>query len=54
MQREEPATGAEREESVRALQELKGRVPLMSKDDVQSAIDRLIQRVRSGKCFSAV
>ena len=47
VEREEPATGAEREESVRALQELKGRVPLMSKDDVQSAIDRLIQRVRS-------
>jgi hypothetical protein len=47
VQREEPATEAERGESVRALEELKGRVPLMSKDNVQSAIDRLIQRVRS-------
>ena len=47
VKREEPATEAEREESVQALEELKGRVPLMSQDDVQSAIDRLIQRVRS-------
>lgn len=47
MKQEEPATDAEREESVQALEELKGRVPLMSQDDVQSAIDRLIQRVRS-------
>jgi hypothetical protein len=47
VKREEPATEAEREESVQALEQLKGRVPLMSKDDVQSAIDRLIQQVRS-------
>ena len=30
MVREEPATDAERQESVRALEQLKGRVPLMS------------------------
>ena len=43
--REEPATDAERQESVRALEQLKGRVPLMSQSNIQSAIDRLIQRV---------
>lgn len=37
-------TDEERQESVRALEALKGRVPLMSQDDLQSAINRLISR----------
>lgn len=53
--KEEPATDVEREESLRALQELKGRVPLMSQDDVQSAIDRLLrQGVRTLQCAASM
>lgn len=39
---EAPATNEERTASVKALEELKKRVPLMSVDDVQGAIDRLL------------